>query len=749
MGGATRMRAAATTMRRWIPAWALCLVLAACGGGGGGGSGGSPGDALPSTLIVSAPTAQQALGATVAFSANASHPALDYLWDFGDGGTSNEVAPTHAYARAGVFTVRLTLGNGSSTLTATSSVAVADFAIVAGKNCNRGGNNGWCWQRPLPQGNFILDYAFVDDSRGWAVGQGGTVLATSDAGVTWTAQPTGTTFDIGQAAFPSASAGWLVSEFGELLRTADGGASWRRVSYGRNDYVLALGASDADNAWVTTTLGAGFVTRDGGLSWRQVPQAPGDTFRFAFASATDVWSLPPFFDPQPSLAHSLDGGDTWTTVALPPIAAGFSGYSDDMLIVDPMHALVTGFESGFTDPADTTTFVSRRTLRLTADGGATWQAVQPPADGASFTWRLADATTVIAVSDSVVQRTQDNGANWQAVPFPPGVSFLSGFRAFTAQRFVLADSSGRTWLSTDAGATWSARNAGGVFQPTINSVWFFDSRSGLALGDDGSSLRTTDGGKTWAAAESDTVPWFRLQFLGDGSVGWLISLRGTIARTTDKGRNWSTAPGAGSASLLGVTDFHFIDAMRGWAVAPFGSGVGTIFTTTDGGLTWQTVASTANHRGFFAIRFADAQHGVVVGPSGVAMVSSDGGATWAPRPTGSFGQIFSVAFADASTAVAVGEGGAIIRSADAGQSWQPVASPALRNLNEVRFVTPLIGHAIGDQGTLIATRDGGVTWSVVPTGAKAGLATVFFRDEQTGWIAGTNGSILATATGGR
>jgi hypothetical protein len=27
-----------------------------------------------------------------------------------------------------------------------------------------------------------------------------------------------------------------------------------------------------------------------------VPQAPGDTFRFAFASATDVWSLPPFFD---------------------------------------------------------------------------------------------------------------------------------------------------------------------------------------------------------------------------------------------------------------------------------------------------------------------------------------------------------------------------------------------------------------------------------------------------------------------
>jgi photosystem II stability/assembly factor-like uncharacterized protein len=743
MTAATQARA--RTMRRWFSAGALSLLLAACGGGGGGG--GSSG-ALPATLVVSAPASQQALGAPVSFSANAASPALDYLWDFGDGGTSTEVAPTHVYTRAGVFTVRLTLGDGRSTVSATSSVAVADFAIVAGRSCNRGGNDGWCWQRPLPQGNFILDYAFVDDSRGWAVGQGGTVLATTDGGVTWNRQASGTTLDIGQAAFPSATAGWLVSEFGELLRTADGGASWRRVSYGRNDFVLVLGASDADNAWLTTQLGGGFVTRDGGLSWRQLEQAPGGTFRFAFASATDVWSLPPFFDPQPTLAHSLDGGVNWTTVALPTIAAGFSGYSEDMLVLDPMHALVTGFESGF-DPADPLVFISRRTLRLTADGGATWQTVQPPANGSFFTWRLADATTVFAVSGSDVLRTQDNGATWQPVPLPLGVTGLSGFRAFTAQRFVLADPNGRTWLSVDGGTSWSQRNAGGVAQAAINSLWFFDSREGVALADDGSSVRTTDGGKTWAAAESDTVPWFRMQFLGDGSVGWLISLRGTIARSTDKGHTWTSAPGAGSMSLAGVTDFHFIDAMRGWAVAPFGSGAGTVFTTTDGGITWQAVASTASSQGFFAIRFADALHGVVVGPSGVAMATSDGGATWTPRSTGVFGQMFSVAFADASTAVAVGEGGVVIRSTDAGQSWQPVTSPTVRNLNEVRFVTPLIGYAVGDEGTLVATRDAGVTWTVLPTGAKAGLGTVFFRDEQTGWIGGTNGSILATATGGR
>jgi len=733
-------------MRRWLPVWALSFLLVACGGGGGGGS--APAGTLPATLVVSAPTTQQALGATVSFAANASSPDLSYLWDFGDGSTSTAIAPTHAYARAGVFPVRLVLGNGSSAVSASTTVAIADFAIVAGKACNGSGSNGWCWQRPLPQGNFILDYAFVDDSRGWAVGQGGAVLATVDGGVSWNGQRSGTTLDVGQAVFPTALAGWLTSEFGELLRTADGGASWRRVSYGRNDYVHSLGASDADTAWVTTTLGSAFVTRDGGLVWREVAQATGGVYRYAFANANDVWSLPYFIDPQPTLGHSTDGGATWTTVSLPPIEAGFSGYSEEMLFVDPAHALVIGFESGFA-ASDPTVFVTRRTLRLTADGGASWQTVQPPTNGGSYTFRLAAATTVIAVNASGVLRTQDNGAIWQAVPLPSGVTSLSGFRSFSAQRFVLVDLYGGAWLSIDGGATWNLRSAGGVAQATLNSVWFFDSREGMGIADDGSSVRTADGGLTWAAGVADTRGWSRLQFLADGSAGWLISQRGTILRSSDKGRQWTAPVAPASASLSGVADFHFVDALRGWAISPYGSGEGTVFTTVDGGVTWQAVAATRSSFGFLAIRFGDAAHGVAVGPTGVAMVSADGGATWSPRSTGAFGQLFRVSFADATTAVAVGEGGLIVRSTDAGQSWQQASSPTTRNLFDVRFVSPLIGHAVGNEGTLIATRDGGATWSLVPTGAKAGLAAVFFLDPQTGWLAGTNGSILATATGGR
>lgn len=66
---------------------------------------------------------------TVTFN-NSSTPADSYLWDYGDGSTSNNGAPTHSYVydTPGVFTVRLTAYNayGSNTLTRNNYVQVYD-----------------------------------------------------------------------------------------------------------------------------------------------------------------------------------------------------------------------------------------------------------------------------------------------------------------------------------------------------------------------------------------------------------------------------------------------------------------------------------------------------------------------------------------------------------------------------------------------------------------------------------------------
>ena len=57
---------------------------------------------------------------------------LTYAWDFGDGATSTEAAPTHEYTAVGTFTATLTVTNTSGlTADTTVTISVADNAPVA------------------------------------------------------------------------------------------------------------------------------------------------------------------------------------------------------------------------------------------------------------------------------------------------------------------------------------------------------------------------------------------------------------------------------------------------------------------------------------------------------------------------------------------------------------------------------------------------------------------------------------------
>ena len=47
--------------------------------------------------------------------------------------------------------------------------------------------SGWYWQNPYPQGNALYSISFVSvvADRGWAVGDLGTAIYTTDGGSTW------------------------------------------------------------------------------------------------------------------------------------------------------------------------------------------------------------------------------------------------------------------------------------------------------------------------------------------------------------------------------------------------------------------------------------------------------------------------------------------------------------------------------------------------------------------------------------
>ena len=73
------------------------------------------------------PTAPVA-GQTVSFSDLSTGSPTSWLWEFGDGGTSTLRNPTHAFAAAGSYSVRLTAANASGSSSKVRSVAVGAVA---------------------------------------------------------------------------------------------------------------------------------------------------------------------------------------------------------------------------------------------------------------------------------------------------------------------------------------------------------------------------------------------------------------------------------------------------------------------------------------------------------------------------------------------------------------------------------------------------------------------------------------------
>jgi len=161
--------------------------------------------------------------------------------------------------------------------------------------------------------------------------------------------------------------------------------------------------------------------------------------------------------------------------------------------------------------------------------------------------------------------------------------------------------------------------------------------------------RTNDGGQTWSWQL--TLPYPKLfqrdmSFL-DESVGFVVvgNLAGgrvvpVLEATNDGGQHWQTRSLPGHGSMVAGLDF--VSESRGWVLVENPMGPSTLYSTTDGGSTWVSLAAGATLNGvqpsdhLEGVRFEDATHGWIAGwrSNGPASVTpqyystADGGATW-------------------------------------------------------------------------------------------------------------------------
>jgi photosystem II stability/assembly factor-like uncharacterized protein len=309
--------------------------------------------------------------------------------------------------------------------------------------------------------------------------------------------------------------------------------------------------------------------------------------------------------------------------------------------------------------------------------------------------------TFYAVGNSgAVLRSSDLGMSWEVIPIPltdnlydvhiSGTNLNSVFFNDENTGVAVGDY-GIILRTTDGGNEWVQQHSDRF--EDLHSAYFTDSQSGIAVGDYGTILRTTDGGENW-----DEIFWGAIfhnhdVYFSDHNTGWTVGSQGVILKTTDGGLLWS---GQDSNTELPLHSIHFVDNNTG-SVAGAG---GIILLTTDGGENWvQQESGTSNTlRGIF---FTDTQNGIAVGDFGTILGTTDGGVTWSPRQSGGLDHLYSVSFADSANGKIVGARGIILTTGDAGSTWSPQGSGTTTRLRDVHLTHGNAGATVGDAGMIV------------------------------------------------
>jgi photosystem II stability/assembly factor-like uncharacterized protein len=289
--------------------------------------------------------------------------------------------------------------------------------------------------------------------------------------------------------------------------------------------------------------------------------------------------------------------------------------------------------------------------------------------------------------------------------------------------------------------TWKSQVSG--TELGLRSVAFANHRSGCAVGDYGTILRTKDG-QTWEQQLSGTPASLYSIIFASEQFGWTVGEAGIILHTEDGGASWMPQASNTHTPLLSV---YFVNERSGWAVGE----VGVILHTADGGASWVPQPSGTDKH-LLSVCFVNEQSGLTVGLGGIILRTDDGGGKWTPQTSNSQSfkkSLYSVAMLTPQLGWAVGT--TDILHCDDGASWtvqgldpkSPMQAYGIflgRELRSVYFRTPKVGWAVGEN--IHHTEDGGKTWKMQQSIENILLRCVAFPTPESGWVVGTKGTIL-------
>jgi photosystem II stability/assembly factor-like uncharacterized protein len=413
----------------------------------------------------------------------------------------------------------------------------------------------------------------------------GAIYRTTDGGQTFRKLETPTEKSLYDISFADEKVGWVVGRRGFIIRTGDGGDSWTEQRTPRQpaQHIFAVSAISPERAWAVGEWGGRYETFDGGETWI-------DRSFLVNESHTSFQYLTEF-----ELERYYKGEKIYDDL-----------YLNDVFFLDEMNGWVIG-EYGLT--------------YWTADGGATWEKGEIVGEldipNVDFEEGQRDVTreqwdelfeTAEALLEKEYLRIRIEGC-LTAAELAEHETFIADERAEGVRDFLEGEGVGQERIRL--------QNTTPLDQETVDMDAF-------------AKTKLCDS-PTVAVHLLETPFLFNVQFQ-DAMNGVVAGLGGVVLRSTDGGRTWRYAESNSEQAL-------FAAGFGANAVVAVGER-GLQRVSMDGGLNFEKPAADAMPRIFTFMRdlkFGTPEHGWIVGAAGMVLRSSDGGLRWTqvlPHPEG-------------------------------------------------------------------------------------------------------------------
>src|SRR5450759_2320218 len=159
----------------------------------------------------------------------------------------------------------------------------------------------------------LNDAAWVSGETFISIGDGGKILRTKDAGLSWTEINSGTLSSFIKIQFVTDSIGYILGANDLMLKTEDAGNHWFNLSPIGSAYPYCSGLyfSSPDTGFVCAGYGKIFRTIDAGRSWKKVnDNSSDDLYSIAFLNKSTGFAC----GSSNRLLKTTDYGNTWKSV---------------------------------------------------------------------------------------------------------------------------------------------------------------------------------------------------------------------------------------------------------------------------------------------------------------------------------------------------------------------------------------------------------------------------------------------------